>query len=271
MEPESAAIHCRHKARVAGKGTQFVVRPENYLVIDIGGGTVDIASHRIVGGSIKEIAAPAGKFLGGTAVNEKFSKFLEEFVDDRSFSCYIEKSSPEKQVRHKADLNELFYTRFEKQKRRFGSEEGRESYIVEFPHTFTKLYEKTLILKVDKSVKIEDDGAVMRISKSKMAEFFQPAVDGIAALIESHLRENKIASTIDTIYWVGGFGGCDYLRNQLEARIKGTFRGCRYNFAVPPEPEFAVIRGATASHYDPTIITERRPSAIEPGKSLQVH
>ena len=44
-EPESAAIHCRQKAKVA---QQYLVRAENYLVVDIGGGTVDIASHGIV-------------------------------------------------------------------------------------------------------------------------------------------------------------------------------------------------------------------------------
>ena len=273
LEPESAAIHCRRKARVAGRGAQYVVRAEKYLVVDIGGGTVDIASHRIVGGCIEEIAPPAGKFLGGTSVNEEFSTFLEEFVDDQNFSRYINESSPENQVRHKADLNELLYTRFEKQKRRFGSEEGRKGYTVEFPRTFTRLYRKVLNSKGDMSVKVEDDGYTMRISASKMAEFFQPAVDGIAQLIESHLQKYKIARTIDTIYWVGGFGGCEYLRNQLEARIKKTFLGCSYQFAVSPEPEFAVIRGATASHCDPSILTERGASAIEnePGKSLQVH
>ena len=59
-EPEAAAIYCRRKARVAGKGTQYVVRAENYLVIDIGGGTVDIASHAMVDGRIKELNSTTG-------------------------------------------------------------------------------------------------------------------------------------------------------------------------------------------------------------------
>ena len=237
------------------------MRPERYLVVDIGGGTVDIASHRIVDSHIEEIAPPVGNFCGGTTVNEEFSKFLQDFVDDPEFSRYIIKCSPENQTRHKADLNELIHTRFEKSKRRFGSLEARNSYTVEFPRSFLKMYRGLLVEKESAlnsegeiSVKVDDDGQMMRICKSKMEEFFQPAIDGITNLIESHLEENKIVQDIDTIYWVGGFGGCKYLHSQLEKAIEEKFQHFNYHFPVPPEPEFAVIRGATAIHCDPSII-----------------
>ena len=245
-----------------------MVSAKTYLVVDIGGGTVDIASHGIVGGSIEEIATPAGNFWGGTTVNEEFSKFLQKFVGDPEFSRYLENRSPEDQARHKADLNKLLYTTFEKQKKRFGSCETQDSYTVEFPHTFSKVYEDSLVKKGralnekgDMSVEVEDDGTVMRICDSKMKEFFQLAIDGIMNLIETHLRENKIARTIDTIYWVGGFGGCKYLRNQLEKLIGKEFQGCTYHFPVPPEPELAVIRGATTFRCDPSIVTKKKPDS----------
>ena len=227
---------------MAIKGSQYLVRAKKYLVVDIGGGTADIASHRIVGGCIEEIAPPAGNFWGGTTVNEEFSKFLQDFVDDPDFSHYIIKCSPEYQTRHKADLNELTYTRFEKLKRRFGSLEASDSYIVEFPRSFLKMYQGFLVEKGSAlnsegeiSVEVEEDGAVMRIYNTKMKEFFQPAIDGITNLIESHLEENKIARDIDTIYWVGGFGGCKYLRSVLEKHLETKFQGCTYLFPVPPE------------------------------------
>ena len=56
LEPESVAIHCRQKTEVAGKGEQYLVSAKNYLVVDIGEGTVDIASHAIVEGYIEELA-----------------------------------------------------------------------------------------------------------------------------------------------------------------------------------------------------------------------
>ena len=117
---------------------------------------------------------------------------------------------------------------------------------------------RALNKKGDKSVEVEDDGTMTRICNSKMKEFFQPAVDRIMNLIESHLRDNKIARTIDTIYWVGGFGGCKYLRNRLESVIGEEFQGCTYHFPVPPEPELAVIRGATTFRCDPSIVAKRK-------------
>ena len=265
-EPEAAAIYCRRKARVAGKGTQYVVRAENYLVIDIGGGTVDIASHAMVDGRIKEIAPPVFSACGGTTVNDAFSKFLEDFVDDEGFERYTEESSPEIQARHKADLNKLLYTTFETQKKRFGSGEACDSYIVRFPSSFLKVYkesilEKALNLNEDMFVEVEDDGEVMRIYEKKMAEFFQPAIHGVTNLIQSYLHKNKIARTIDTVYWVGGFGGWEYLRNQLEKVIEKEFQGCSYQFALPPEPEFAVIRGAIAFRCDSGIFAKMQPDS----------
>ena len=251
----------------AGGGSQYLVRANNYLLVDIGGGRVDIASHAIVHGQIKQIAPPAANFWGGTTVNEEFSTFLQDFVDDPGFSRYTtENQEPDEQARHKADLNKLLYIEFEAQKMRFGSGDGGNSYIVQFPYSFVKQYkeslvEKELSSKGDESVQVEDDGAVMLIQGSKMTEFFQPALHGIAGLIESHLLENKIARTIDTIYWVGGFGGCEYLRNQLEAVIHKKFIGCKYYFPVPPDPELAVVLGATVLRCDPSTVMERKPGA----------
>lgn len=268
LEPESAAIHCRYKAKEAGKSSEYSGNAQSYLVVDIGGGTVDIASHAIVGGSIEELAVPVGNFWGGTTVNEAFSKFLQDFVNDPKFSRYIGIDDLVKKTRHKADLNNILYTIFETQKMRFGSGESRDNYIVPFPHSFTREYETNLVengrqmnLKGNMDVQIEDDGAVMRFSASKMAEFFQPTIDGIADLMESHLNQGNLARTIDTIYWVGGFGGCTYLRSKLEAIMKEEFPGFPYNFLVPPEPDLAVIRGATAFRCDPGVVTKRKADA----------
>ena len=237
--------------------SQYLVKAEKYLVVDIGGGTVDIASHAIVGGQPKEIAPPAGNFWGGTTVNEKFSEFLQDFVSDPKFSRYIENSSPEIQARHKADLNKLLYKVFESQKKRFGSDEAQDRSIIDFPRSFLKVYEDSLVtygkdlnLKGDKSVQVKVNGAVMQIYDSRMAEFFQPAIQQISTLIKSHLKANEIADEIDTIFWVGGFGGCKYVCNQLQEAIKAMFPMSQYQFPVPPEPELAVIRGATAFSRD---------------------
>lgn len=50
-----------------------------YLVLDIGGGTVDITCHEVLENkSIGELVPPSGGDWGSTYVNENFMKFLEE-------------------------------------------------------------------------------------------------------------------------------------------------------------------------------------------------
>ena len=182
---------------MAGKAPEFELDTKSYIVIDIGGGTVDIASHSIAEGHIVEIAIPAGNFWGGTTVNNEFSKFLQKFVDDPEFSRYVQSGTVEEQTRHKADLSRLLYgiAGFESQKMRFGSGEGHNSYYFEFPHSFWRLYRDSILergqqLNSKEGVQVDDEGAVMRICDSKMAEFFQPAIREIKNLIELHLKNN---------------------------------------------------------------------------------
>ena len=94
----SVAIYCDHKA-VSGSHA--------FLVVDIGEFAVHIASYCTIGGCIKQLGLPASNSWGGRTVNEEFSHFLQEFVDDEGFKCYVGNHSSKKQVRHKADLNRL--------------------------------------------------------------------------------------------------------------------------------------------------------------------
>ena len=133
---------------MAGRAPEYAVAAETYLLVDIGGGTVDVASHKIVDNRIVERAPPVGNLWGGTTVNEEFSKFLQEFVDDPEFSRYTKESqNPEDQACHKAELNKLLYATFEKEKKRFGSGKDREYYKVKFPRTFIEEYKNLLVKK----------------------------------------------------------------------------------------------------------------------------
>ena len=49
-----------------------------YIVVDSGGGTVDISCHRFGHLGIKEIVPPSGGDWGSSYVNENFVKFLED-------------------------------------------------------------------------------------------------------------------------------------------------------------------------------------------------
>ena len=257
LESESAAIQClQEENMLLSDATQ------NYLIVDCGGGTVDIATHATIGGRIHELASSVGNFKGGTTVNEEFKSFLAEFVDDPDFREYLGTLNDAEKSHRKASINTLIYTNFEAQKLSFVAEEESKSFLVKFPWPFAKkfaekLEEKGMSLN-NSDVQIEEEGSQMRLSPRKMAEFFKPSIDCIGSLIINHLHNVNI---VDTVFWVGGFGGCQYLRSELESRLKAEFPSKNYNFITPLKPQLAVIRGATAFRCEPEVIQQRKSDA----------
>ena len=92
LEPESAALYSQEMVvkQIEGDTSRAIIsRPTNYMVIDIGGGTVDITAHVEVDGGIVVENIPTGNAWGGTQVNEAFSKMLQDLVNDSGFSKFL--------------------------------------------------------------------------------------------------------------------------------------------------------------------------------------
>ena len=94
LEPESAAIFCQNMSRMQTAAYCTATPPftaGSYLVVDIGGGTVDISALRVSSrsdGNIEAIHSPTGSDFGGSRVNKEFETFLENTVNDPGFSKY---------------------------------------------------------------------------------------------------------------------------------------------------------------------------------------
>ncbi|XP_062578755.1 heat shock 70 kDa protein 12B-like [Saccostrea cucullata] len=78
LEPEAASIYCQHikTERVSTDFAKSIVGTK-YVVVDIGGGTTDVAVHeKCLGGKIKELFHASGGNWGGNMVDEAFFQFL---------------------------------------------------------------------------------------------------------------------------------------------------------------------------------------------------
>jgi len=87
IEPEVAAVYCRdHLTRVAdaavGPRDGFAAPGTRFMVVDCGGGTVDITAYRVGGddGKLTEIGRVSGGKLGSEYVNEEF---VDQILADR--------------------------------------------------------------------------------------------------------------------------------------------------------------------------------------------
>ncbi|KAM4560850.1 heat shock 70 kDa protein 12B-like [Fundulus diaphanus] len=89
LEPEAASVWCK-KLPAEGFITQNISSNSldkspgtQYIVVDCGGGTIDITVHEIVeGGALRELLKASGNDLGGQTVDKKFKEFLREIFSD---------------------------------------------------------------------------------------------------------------------------------------------------------------------------------------------
>ena len=269
LEPVCAAIYCQTIS------AQHV--SESYqLVVDIGGGTVDISAHRVSSTPdrhLEVIHLLTTDNCGGSRVNKEFENFLEELVKDKGFSRYLETGDPLTNAKRSAELNELVNKTFEEQKVMFGkrSEVASKPGSLRLPltGTFFDVYK----CDIDRGIKRMQDSQLkrnrqdLRIEYSKMADFFQPVVKEIPDLIvkcmgkmfentdEEKIKFDIVEIKFDTIYLIGGFGGSRFIYDKVTPYFG-------YKCIIPEEHDFAVVRGAIYFRQYPKFRYSSYPTCI---------
>ena len=279
LEPESAAMCCQslpvpedtfaHYSQKPGKST------ECYMVLDIGGGTVDITVHtKDDSGNIKVVIPPTGNASGGRKINDKFYDLLAELVVEKDrqhakkkgygpfhfpkFCAFLEKEG--KEGIHRAALSEMVYCDFEEQKQTFGNEKPGDGKSVRLilHRKFLRTYEDTLVEAVSartSKMSYNEDMSTLEIKPSQMEDLFKPVVDGVISCSVTALQ--RVSGNIDVIYIVGGFGGCRYTYEKLKKAIHSYTKYQSIPLVVPLHHTYAVSQGAVIYRSHPEKITAR--------------
>lgn len=228
------------------------------MVLDIGGGTVDITAHKVNDeGTIQVILPPCGNDWGGKKINEEFKFFLGDLIGDPTFGKYILTGDPEADAKHSADLDMLINQTFEAQKKIFGNKEehtGEDDALIRLSHTFMKTYEQDLKKGVNalkcNDVQLDDDELVL--SYIQMDNFFSQSVEEIITCVRDGIKEIERQHKLESVFFVGGFGGSKY----LHGRIRGTLNSSIKTFC-PRDHITAIASGAVLFRQNPAIIRSR--------------
>ncbi|KAL3861280.1 hypothetical protein ACJMK2_007323 [Sinanodonta woodiana] len=248
VEPEAAAIYCKEQAIIiedkdGDKVLKHFNPGEQYLVGDLGGGTVDVTVHEVtIDGKLKELRAASGGPWGGTTVNNEFWKSIEDAVGTKTFAEF--------RLEDQLGWIELDQE-FEKEKRSYDpNKEG--IHTLRIPPFFinrSKLYGADIICKKhDNSIAVMQNHFV--IHATKMKEYFDTAIDKITDHISKLLQKKKL-SKVSLILLVGGFAESRVVQNKLRNYFKAK------HVFVPPEASGSVLKGAVMFAHNPNIIAER--------------
>ncbi|CAG8667266.1 4469_t:CDS:2 [Cetraspora pellucida] len=236
-EPEAAAVHC-----LKSSGEYNLLAGDTFMVVDSGGGTVDITTMKLlVGGKLSEKIESKGDYCGGNYVDQEFLKFLAKKVGESTIEI-LKKS-------HYGQIQYVVQTFRRRIKYRFtGKREDFNDFELDLEDScpIMKNY-----VKDDIKDELELSMWVITIKYDDVKEMFDPVIDKIIKLI--HGRVNALDTPCSAMLLVGGFSESKY----LVSRIREEFKEIIPNISIPSNPMLAVVKGAVQFGISQKIIVNR--------------
>lgn len=244
LEPEAASLYCRRVpnsvVRDPGDGPSIAnfTAGAKYLIMDLGGGTIDITAHEVLeDGHLKEINEPTGGYWGGLRVNEQFTRFLQRLCGQDVLS-ELKENNP-------ADWQAILDD-FELKKCAYDPRQGTGRITFRVPLTLVEEFENITGCKLSEAIaetplkgQIEFRGDKLRIDKAIFEKFFEESVTKVVGKVEKLLTENTQLRDLDTILVVGGYAESLLMQNAIKEKFSD-----RYKIVIPSDPSIAILKGA---------------------------
>ena len=237
------------------------VTEASYLVVDCGGGTVDIAAHKmIVDGkgeiTIDELAPPNGGDYGGFAVNEEFELMLKDIF---GLSAADFKAVKEK---HARQWMKMVWSDFEESKCRIEPGQTTASITIRIHKAIREEVKKITKKSIESLVEAykkrdvewdsEDEGIVLPYST--ICSLFKPTLAKITNLIDSVLLQNQL---VTMVLLVGGFAESPLLFDEVKESIKKNLPALKLEVKRSVQPVFSVAMGAVIFGLNKDVIKSR--------------
>ncbi|ETO05403.1 hypothetical protein RFI_31987, partial [Reticulomyxa filosa] len=250
FEPECGSVVARNYCDLK--------KDDKYILLDLGGGTADIACHRVLDGiNVSQIYAPSGGPWGSTYVDEAFWEMLCEIFGKESMNEFKSKR-PNEFVRLKES--------FRQAKHKYDPESG-EAPPVNLDDLADFMDECDIDMetfgKKAKEYKLKDKSGVFELEeniwrlflghdgwKFLMDKVIDPLIDHVRKLLaEPELRGCQ------TMLCVGGLSTSPYVMQ----RLRDVFiveRKIIKTITKPEQPILAVVEGAARFGMAPSLIAE---------------
>jgi hypothetical protein len=243
LEPEAASLCVQTQ-----QGAQ-VRADDSVLVVDCGGGTVDLVTHLVhKDGTVKELTAGRGECFGGSHVDANFAEMLQ----NKYSTTFVEWA-----MRKPKDVLRL-RRNWLATKANFGSPGWLHRVLLNLPPSLQTALEAAGFMD-------EESDGELELSEREMKSIFDPVVDRIIALTTTQFAATAHAPT--KLLLVGGFAASPY----LQQRVREAFES-RVEIVVPPTPGAAVVKGAVIYGLKPHAIQGRvlrRTFGVEVARSYK--
>ncbi|KAH3840692.1 heat shock 70 kDa protein 12A-like isoform X1 [Dreissena polymorpha] len=250
LEPEAASMCCKYLPveRMETRIECFSPRSK-YLVLDAGGGTVDITVHEVnPDGTLKELHKANGGPWGGTTVDQAFLDFLSEILGADVLQTFRDG--------HRDDYIDLL-REFETRKRAVKPDsDSRVTF--KMPISLHELYRKMKKAEIRDAVrdhpkyggKITCAGDKMRVDADLIIALFSKTCYAIVKHIRDLLQNTSTRDT-STFLMVGGFSESPMLQDAIKKGFPDK------KVVVPPDAGLTVLKGAVIFGHNSKMIVSR--------------
>ena len=258
LEPEAAAIFCEKEILAVKKGD---IDTTDYLIADCGGGTVDIAAHRLSidddnNISIEELAPPQGCAKGGFTVNHLFEEMLW-----RLFTITDQEQKDEIKATYAREWTKLVSKEFEESKHSFEPNKTHQEFSIVMPEKLSQAIEgiaKNTMEDLTTSfnecnITWDEDENALVLDFATMVHLFEPVVTEIIARIEQSLARPECHS-IQSVLLVGGFANSTFLFEE----VKDAFASKGMKVLKSSVPLLSVLKGAVLYGQKRDVIKSRK-------------
>lgn len=224
---------------------------DRYVVVDCGGGTVDLTVHqiRLPEGHLKELYKASGGPYGSIGIDYEFEKLLcqifgQDFIDQFKI----------KRPAAWVDLMIAFESR-----KRAAAPDRTNPLNINLPFSFIDYYKKFRGHSVEHAlrksnvdfVKWSSQG-MLRMNPDAMNSLFKPTIDHIIQHL-TELFDKPEVSDIKFLFLVGGFAESPLLQQAVQNMLQGRSR-----IIIPHDVGLTILKGAVLFGLDPSIIKVRR-------------
>lgn len=198
------------------------------MIVDCGGGTVDLTTRKIVGRSVGEITERSGDYCGSSFVDQAFLEHLKTILGPVAINKLREN--------HYKQLQYMVQKFCRQAKFLFTGDDKKFHYELDILDTARDLQK---YVTGDTEELMESKQWLIDIKFNEIKSMFDPVVKRILKLIDVQLEDcNKECSIM---FLVGGFSQSIYLQKKIREKFKDVVK----IITLPTHPIATVVRGAT--------------------------
>lgn len=251
LEPEAASIYCKNLPvdRTISSGGRSTLDAfaagTKYLILDAGGGTIDITVQEIKpDGNIKQIYMANGGDWGGVKVDQAFDEFMLDIVGMETMDKF----------RNEDKAEYLSLCREFEVKKRGIRPDSTAKITLRIPLILSEKFQEVKGVSLKDSFKSNKSmswiGDKLRVDPDTAKDFYSETCRQITHHLNGIFQEPAVVDT-EIILMVGGFSESQMLQEAIKSAYQNK------TVIIPEEAGLAVLKGAVQFGFNPKVINPR--------------